>query len=397
MKKLFSERVIKSKVVLSTASILVLGSGVAYGTYEGSKNTVALNVNGKEEKIRTHADTVGTLLKELDIDYRQEDHISPAANKRIEGNMEIVYEASKPVKLAIGEKRRTIWTTADTVKELIEQENLDVTEHDKIEPALDKKIEKNLSLTIDKAFKLALNVGDQKQQVWTTSTTVADFLKEHNIKLNKLDEVKPALTEKIDAKSTITVTRIEKVTDVVEEPIAFNVVTKKDSSLEKGEQKIIESGKEGKQKKHFEVVIKNGKEFSRKLLKTETVEESEARVVALGTKAVQPVSTATVSRGNDSVAKEFYVRSTAYTAYCNGCSGTTATGLNLRANPNAKVIAVDPSVIPLGTKVYVEGYGYAVAADTGSAIKGNKIDVFISSKSAAYRWGSKRVKIKILN
>ncbi|MGM7724487.1 ubiquitin-like domain-containing protein [Metabacillus sp. Hm71] len=397
MKKLFSERVINSKVVLSTASILVLGSGVAYGTYEGSKDTVALNVNGKEEKIRTHADTVGALLKELDIDYRQEDHISPAASKRIEGNMEIVYEASKPVKLAIGEKRRTIWTTADTVKELIEQENLDVTEHDKIEPALDTKIEKNLSLTIDKAFKLALNVGDQKQQVWTTSTTVADFLKEHNIKLNKLDEVKPALTEKIDAKSTITVTRIEKVTDVVEEPIAFNVVTKKDSSLEKGEQKIIESGKEGKQKKHFEIVIKNGKEFSRKLLKTETVEESEARVVALGTKAVQPVSTATVSRGNDSVAKEFYVRSTAYTAYCNGCSGTTATGLNLRANPNAKVIAVDPSVIPLGTKVYVEGYGYAVAADTGSAIKGNKIDVFISSKSAAYRWGSKRVKIKILN
>ncbi|KKI91611.1 hypothetical protein WQ54_13935 [Bacillus sp. SA1-12] len=397
MKKLFSERSIKSKIVLSTASMLVLGSGVAYGTYEGSKETVALNVNGKEEKIRTHADTVGALLQELDIDYRQEDHISPAASKRIEENMKIDYEASKPVKLAIGEKRRTIWTTADTVKELIEQENLDVTEHDKIEPALDTKLEKNLSLTIDKAFKLALNVGEQKQQVWTTSTTVADFLKEHNIKLNKLDEVKPALTEQINPKSTITVTRIEKVTDVVEEPIAFNVITKKDSSLEKGEQKVIESGKEGKQKKHFEVVIKNGKEFSRKLLKTETVADSEARVVALGTKAVQPVSTATVSRGNDSVAKEFYVRSTAYTAYCSGCSGTTATGINLRANPNAKIIAVDPSVIPLGTKVYVEGYGYAVAADTGSAIKGNKIDVFLSSKSAAYRWGSKRVKIKILN
>ena len=54
----------------------------------------------------------------------------------------------------------------------------------------------------------------------------------------------------------------------------------------------------------------------------------------------------------------------------------TATGLILNNNPNAKVIAVDPSVIPLGTKVYVEGYGYAVAADTGGAIKGHKIDVF---------------------
>jgi uncharacterized protein YabE (DUF348 family) len=283
------------------------------------------------------------------------------------------------------------------VKELIQQENLDVTEHDKIEPALDTKIEKDLSLTIDKAFKLTLNVGEEKQQVWTTSTTVADFLKEHNVKLNELDEVEPALTAKINEKSAITVTRIEKVTDVVEEPIAFDVVTKSDSSIDKGKQKVIDSGKEGKQKKHYEVVVENGKEISRKLLKTETVEESKDRVVALGTKVASPVSTATVSRGNDSVANEFYVNSTAYTASCSGCSGTTATGVNLRANPNAKVIAVDPNVIPLGTKVYVEGYGYAVAADTGSAIKGNKIDVFIPSKSAAYRWGSKKVKIKILD
>ncbi|PAF11757.1 hypothetical protein CHH61_25565, partial [Shouchella clausii] len=73
-------------------------------------------------------------------------------------------------------------------------------------------------------------------------------------------------------------------------------------------------GKEGKQKKHYEVVVENGKEISRKLLKTVTVEESKDRVVALGTKVASPVSTATVSRGNDSVAKEFYVNSTAYTA-----------------------------------------------------------------------------------
>lgn len=396
MKKLFSEKVIKNKLVLSATSLLVLGTATAYGTYEFTKDSVSLTVNGKEEGIRTHADTVSALLKEIDIDIRKEDHISPATTKKIEENMEIFYEASKPIKVAIGDERRTIWTTADTVNELIQQQNLDVTEHDKIEPALDTKIERNLSLTIDKAFKLTLNVGEEKQQVWTTSTTVADFLKEQNVKLNELDKVEPALTEKVNEKSAITVTRIEKVTDVVEEPIAFDVITKNDSSIEKGEQKVIDSGKEGTKQKHYEVVMENGKEISRKLLKTKTVEESKDRVVALGTKIAQPISTASVSRGNDSVSKEYYVSSTAYTAHCNGCSGTTATGINLRANPSAKVIAVDPSVIPLGTKVYVEGYGYAVAADTGSAIKGNKIDVFLSSKSAAYRWGSKKVKIKIL-
>ncbi|GEN85091.1 hypothetical protein SLU01_34030 [Sporosarcina luteola] len=99
---------------------------------------------------------------------------------------------------------------------------------------------------------------------------------------------------------------------------------------------------------------------------------------------------------DDNVVKEFTVTASAYTANCNGCSGVTSTGINLKRNPDVKVIAVDPDIIPLGTKVYVEGYGYAVAGDTGGAIQGNKIDVFFPTKSEAYKWGRKAVKIKIL-
>lgn len=95
--------------------------------------------------------------------------------------------------------------------------------------------------------------------------------------------------------------------------------------------------------------------------------------------------------------REMLVTATAYTAYCNGCSGTTAYGIDLRANPNQKVIAVDPRIIPLGTRVWVEGYGEAIAGDTGGAIKGNKIDVFIPTHESAMAWGVKTVKIRILN
>jgi 3D (Asp-Asp-Asp) domain-containing protein len=95
--------------------------------------------------------------------------------------------------------------------------------------------------------------------------------------------------------------------------------------------------------------------------------------------------------------KEITVEATAYTASCEGCSGITATGINLLENPNQKVISVDPSVIPLGSKVYVEGYGEAIAGDTGGAIKGNKIDVFIPNKQDAINFGRKQLKVTILN
>ncbi|UOE55325.1 LysM peptidoglycan-binding domain-containing protein [Bacillus sp. CMF12] len=95
--------------------------------------------------------------------------------------------------------------------------------------------------------------------------------------------------------------------------------------------------------------------------------------------------------------KSLTVTATAYTASCEGCIGITKTGVNLIDNPDAKVIAVDPDVIPLGSIVFVEGYGYATAEDIGGGIKGNEIDVFIPATSDAMQWGRKEVKVTILN
>ncbi|GER70916.1 cell wall-binding protein YocH [Weizmannia acidilactici] len=91
------------------------------------------------------------------------------------------------------------------------------------------------------------------------------------------------------------------------------------------------------------------------------------------------------------------VTATAYTANDPGCSGVTATGINLKNNPDAKVIAVDPNVIPLGSKVYVEGYGTAVAGDTGGAIKGNRIDVLVPNTGEAMNWGRRTIQVTILD
>lgn len=112
----------------------------------------------------------------------------------------------------------------------------------------------------------------------------------------------------------------------------------------------------------------------------------------------QTETSAVPSRGETSNYKEFYVESTGYIALCQeGCSGITATGYNLKAHPHAKVIAVDPKVIPLGSKVYVEGYGYAVALDTGGGIDDYEIDLHFPTESQANEWGRKKVRIKVFN
>ncbi|MEY2193029.1 3D domain-containing protein [Neobacillus sp. BF23-41] len=111
---------------------------------------------------------------------------------------------------------------------------------------------------------------------------------------------------------------------------------------------------------------------------------------------VKKASTSTNKGPKLKVVKTLTVSATAYTANCKRCSGITAIGLNLKKNPNLKVISVDPKVIKLGTKVYVEGYGYAVAGDTGGAIKGKKIDIFVPSQKSAIQWGRKTVKVQIL-
>ena len=121
------------------------------------------------------------------------------------------------------------------------------------------------------------------------------------------------------------------------------------------------------------------------------ISNAESRINELNKPIVDnSADIATGTIGN--VVKTLTMESTAYYGH-----GTTALGLKPVRNPNGlSTIAVDPNVIPLGTKVYVSGYGLAIAADTGGAIKGNIIDVFLNSYEECYSWGRRQVTVQIL-
>ncbi len=396
MKNLFSRprRTPTILLIMTSVAVFILATGIIF--YESTKKTVALSLDGEKQMVKTHADTINELLQELDVEVGKDDYLSLAKGTEISDELSVVWTPAVEVSLTIDGETTSVWTLSETVGDFLKKEGVQLRAEDKVSESMDEAIEENMDITIEKAFPVALKVGNEKREVWSTSTTVADFLKNEKVRLNKLDRVSPALSNRLTEESAVTITRVEKVTDVVEEPISYETIDRKDSSLEKGKEKVITEGQEGIMSKTYELTQENGKTISKKLVSEKMVKEKVDQVVAVGTKekkaAVKNVST---SSSSSSSAEEYHVTATAYTSGCNGCSGKTATGINLRANPNAKVIAVDPSFIPLGTKVYVEGYGYATAADTGGAVSGKKIDVFVPSTADAYNWGVKTVKIKV--
>lgn len=384
-------------MAIAIFSAILVSTALGILIYQGTKDTVTIMLDGKKEVVRTHAATVNDMLEDLEITVKAADYVHPSRATKVEDDLEVVWKPAQKIVMVQDGKTKDVWSTADTVDELLKDQNLSVKEQDKITPSKNTKLKANMEVAIDKAFSLKLVVGGDEKQVWSTSTTVADFLKQQGVKLNDLDRVEPELTEKVEAENTVNVVRIEKVTDVVEEPVDFAVITKKDDSLSKGKEKIVTEGKDGLISKEYEVIKENGKEVKRELLSEKVVNKKQDKVVTVGTRTTVAQASRGVTNVSSSSGKEIYVSSTAYTASCKGCSGVTSTGVDLKSNPGAKIIAVDPNVIPMGSKVYVDGYGYAVAADKGGAIKGNRIDVFFSSKNDAYRWGVKRVKIRVLD
>ncbi len=410
--------------VISTLSITFLG----FVMYEATKASVQVTTDGEQQLVRTHADTIEGLLAELNVKLEPHDRLSHELSQPITYGMDIEYTQSKTINLAVGKEANRFHTTAATVGEFLNDHQLALKDRDYISHDMASPIKDGMKLEVKKAIQVTFSNGGEKQKIWTTASTVNEFLNKQNVTLDELDQLNVSKADKVHSDIPISITRIEKVKDVVEEEVEYTVITRKDDSIPKGEERIISDGVVGLVTKEYEVTITNGEETNRKLVKETVERESQDQIVALGTKAEAPkaepkrvtasadkaeasqepavtnvVATSassdtstTPSRSNDSGAKTLYMKATAYSANCPGCSGITATGINLKENPDKKVIAVDPGVIPLGSRVWVEGYGYAVAGDTGGAIQGNKIDVFIPSKSEAGSFGHRTVQVKIL-
>ncbi|MBB5174917.1 G5 and 3D domain-containing protein [Texcoconibacillus texcoconensis] len=394
IKPVFSSNILRNKWVISGVSFLLLLIVTAFASYEFTKLSVTLNMDGEEQIVFTHEATVEGLLQEQEVDVTSRDEVIPSLDTKLEDDMVVTYKPANLVIFTKNGETGTVWTTAETVSDLLHEKEIKVSEYDRIEPSLRAPISERTSVVYEESFPVTINVDGDEEEVWTIPTNVANLLDRENITLNDDDFVEPKKEEEITSEMDINVVRVETKEEIVEESKNYATVTRNDDSLPSGEERVIEAGTEGKLEKHYEVTYENGEEVSRELIEEMTISEPEDRIVAVGTR--QPSSgVSRSSSGTSGNAGEWRTfTSTAYTAYCTGCSGVTATGIDLRSNPNQNVIAVDPNVIPLGSRVEIEGKGVYLAADTGGAIQGEKIDIF--KPDGAHSYGRQSVRIRIL-
>ncbi|PRR80840.1 Cell wall-binding protein YocH precursor [Clostridium liquoris] len=313
----------------------------------------------------------------------------------------VIINTRKTLYVYVDGKEKKIITFRTHLKDALSANDIVVGPKDKTTIGLDSKINNNDKIYIKKAVNVEVEVDGKKLTVHSAENDVSTMLSAEGIKINEYDKVSPSRDEPLKDGLTVAVTRVE--TKIIKEskPIDYATVTKKDNDLEEGKNKVIQEGKPGEKVITTRVVYENGKEVSKKVISEVVTKKPVEKLVAMGTLGVY-----TPSRGSSvHYSNVMRMRATAYTAdYASTGKGPgdhgygiTATGtVAKRNNGGYSSIAVDPRVIPLGTKVYVEGYGYAIAEDTGGAIKGDKIDVFFDSNNEVNNWGVKWVNVYIV-
>lgn len=308
------------------------------------------------------------------------------------GEVAINELTAKNVLVNINSHPQIVATNAETVDELLKEMDIKIGAEDYMDKGRNQQITDGMSIWIRQSVPVTIVVADKTYHIETQPVTVEKALSLAGITARSGDNISQPLLSYIYDETKIVVDRVDVKTETVDEYVEQDEIEEEQSYLAPGVRVTISEGSPGVNRNTYEVIYENGAEIGRELISSEKVRDPVSRVVGVG--PADSTGTATKAMATTSDGASFYytssmtVEATAYTWTGN----RTATG----TWPKVGTIAVDPKVIPLGTKVYVSGYGFAVAEDTGGAIKNNIIDLYMDTNEACINWGRRNVTLYIL-
>lgn len=276
-------------------------------------------------------------------------------------------------------------TTCMRVDSFIANHDIDyVYGQDIISAQLYDGIMDEMTISIVKAYDVTVKADGKEITVKTLPATTREILDRLEITLGEMDIAQPELDEKVRSGDVITVKRVTK--DLVTEEVTtdFEVKYQADSSLVIGETKVKQKGRKGLQKKTYEITLVDGAEKEKTLIKSETIKEKRDKIISYGTKILsgKPAGLKYKKKYTHVRAVSYYFPGSPVGAYGLPCEYGTC--------------AVDRKLIPLGSLLYIEGYGYAIANDVGSAIKGKTVDLYMERLIQCGIWGARWTTVYVI-
>ncbi|MBN1192705.1 MAG: G5 domain-containing protein [Coriobacteriia bacterium] len=326
--------------------------------------------------------------------------------------------AKKGVTIVVDGESAYHKTEAETVSEVLEEIDIVLAEGDVVSPLLETPVADGTEIVVRQAVPVTIDCNGDSRELRVVGETVADALVAAGLDPSAGLHVTPPVDTPLSGDMTITATDVY--VRVVREDgeLPFETIEEEDPTLLQGQRKVAREGVPGLGTRFYEVLMVGDVETTRTVKVEQVVTEPVPALVKVGTKVPVTASTrvagtswaysragASPSAGPPDAGASMVVVATAYTPWDAGCGGINEIERrlsNYKIPEGWGIVAVDPSVIPLGTKLYVPGYGYAVASDTGGAIKGNRIDVCYwtggerPSMVSTYAWGRRTVTVTIV-
>lgn len=286
-------------------------------------------------------------------------------------------------------------THAKTVAAFLSEQGIVPTTADLVSPSRDSEIVDGERIEYRPAVAVTIVVGGHRRDVVTTASNVAALLAEEDVQIGTHDRVDPAPAAAVAPGSIVRVTRESVWTAFRHEFLPAGIRHRYDPTLPPGITKTVFAGTPGERELTMQYSKRDDGPAQAQLVASRVVRSPRAKIVLHGigeyaafARFAERGFGATLGLARSALR----MIATAYTAGCYGCSGFTATG----SRAGHGVVAVDPRIIPLGSRLFIPGYGHAIAGDTGGAIIGHRIDLGFNSLSDALRFGRRAITVYVL-
>lgn len=385
-------------IVITVSSVTTVMAATRKVTVYYNGETYTGSLTGSLETIQ---DTRAQLIS-MGLSVDEADRISVASNNTT-GELAIHLTSAHTVTVvADGMAKSTVVYEGQTIADALQACGVTVDSNDKLTAPTTKQVSADMVIEVTRQHAVKFTADGETKNLLVEDTTVSALLAEQGITLGKDDVVTPDLSTKITADTDVTVQRVKYEEVTAEEAIPFTETVTNDSSLPRGVTRVDVQGQDGVQKVTRRNKIVDGVVTESTVLSSTVLKEAVNQVSRVGTK--DPNGYATIE--SDGTVYDQNGNHVNYTKLLTGkCSAYTGGGITATGAPAAfGRVAVNPNVIPYGTKLFIcspDGkvvYGYAVASDTGGACMRNTIiaDLYYDTLSECYQIGVRNMNVYIL-